>query len=108
MTKGDAPPDARNGLVQEVDLVRPTTFNVALTQEDIRQGQHVSRYRIEAQTEAGWTPVSQGTTIGHKKLDRFSAVTAGRVRLTILESDEPPHLRRLALFHAPHIPVPTG
>jgi alpha-L-fucosidase len=105
MTKGDAPPDAKNGLMQEVDLGRPTPFNIALIQEDIRQGQHVSRYQIEARTEAGWTPVSQGTTIGHKKMDRFPVVTADRIRLTILESDEPPHLSRLALFHAPHIPA---
>jgi alpha-L-fucosidase len=106
-TKGDVPPDAKNGLVQEVDLGRPTTFNIAQTQEDIREGQHASLYRIEARTEAGWTPVFQGTTIGHKKLDRFPAVTADRVRLTILESDETPHLRHLALFHAPHIATPA-
>jgi alpha-L-fucosidase len=107
VTKGETPSGATNGLVQEVDLGRPTTFNIAQTQEGIREGQHVSRYQIEARTDAGWTTVCQGTTIGHKKLDRFPAVTADRVRLTILEADEPPHLRPLALFHAPHIATPT-
>ena len=48
LVRGDAPLDAKNGLIQEVDLGRPTPFNIVLSQEDTRQGQHVSRYRIEA------------------------------------------------------------
>jgi alpha-L-fucosidase len=98
-----APREASYPASLEIDLGAPTTFNIALAQEQIAEGQHVEAYRIDAWTGGRWDPVAQGTTIGHKKLDRFPAVTASRVRLTALRSRERPCIRRFALFHAPHL-----
>jgi len=82
----------------EVDLGKPVAFDVSMVQEQISEGQRVEEYRIEAQTDQGWVEVAKGTTIGHKKLDRFSPVTATRVRLTIIRSQAKPLIRRLGLF----------
>jgi alpha-L-fucosidase len=87
--------------VWEVDLGAPDTFTIALTQENIADGQHVEAYRIEAWLGAAWQEIARGTTIGHKKLDRFPAVTTNRVRLTILAARDRPRIRRFGLFHAP-------
>jgi alpha-L-fucosidase len=82
----------------EIDLGQPTAFNVAMTQEYIAEGQRVEEYRLEAWTEQGWQEVVKGTTIGHKKLDRFPAVTASKVRLTLLQSRACPLIRNFGLF----------
>jgi len=67
----------------ELELARPVPFDVACLQEAIEHGQSVERYRLEGWAGGGWQTLSRGTTIGHKKLDRFPAVTANRVRLTV-------------------------
>lgn len=84
----------------EIDLRKPTTFNVVMMQEYIAEGQHVEAYVIEAMTPSGWQKVKEGTTIGHKKLDRIAPVTASRVRLTITKARDLPRIRNFALYHA--------
>lgn len=66
-----------------VDLGQPTTFNRSLIQEHIALGQRVESYKIEALVEDDWIPVVEGTTVGHKRLDRFADVTATQVRMTV-------------------------
>jgi alpha-L-fucosidase len=85
----------------EVDLGAPTRFNVLLTQEQIREGQRVEAYHLEALTEQGWREVARGTTIGHKKLDRLPPTQATRVRLTLDRSSGDPLLRTLGLYQTP-------
>jgi alpha-L-fucosidase len=72
----------------EVDLGGEQEFNVVRTEEMISLGQRVAEYKVEAWDEAtkGWRPVSQGTTIGYRKLDRFPKVRASKVRLTIVKT----------------------
>ena len=88
----------------EVDLGRPVSFNVSMVQEDIALGQRVEAYRIEAWDGQGWKSIAQGTTIGHKKLDRFPEVTAQKVRLIITQSRTTPLIRMFGLYNAPTSP----
>jgi len=85
----------------EVNLGEPATFNVSMVQEYIALGQRVEEYRIEAWDGQGWKQIAEGKTIGHKKLDRLSDVTATRVRLTIVKSQASPLIRIFGLYRAP-------
>lgn len=87
----------------EIDLRKPVTFNILMTQEYIAEGQHVEAYTVDALTASGWQRVKQGTTIGHKKLDRITPVTASRVRLTIEKARDLPLIRNVALYYAPRV-----
>lgn len=82
----------------EVDLRVPSSINAVMTQENTAEGQAVAAYRIDALTEGGWKPVVNGTTIGRKKIDRFDAVSASKLRLAILKSVAPPQIRRMGAF----------
>ena len=82
----------------ELELARPVAFDVACLQEAIEHGQSVERYRLEGWTGGGWQTLSSGTTIGHKKLDRFPAVTATRARLTIESALDEPRISALRLY----------
>jgi len=84
--------------VLEVDLVGKVTFNVAMLQEYIPQGQRVESYSIEAWDGDDWREIAKGTTIGHKKLDRFDDVTTSKVRLNILQSQFTPQIRTFGLY----------
>lgn len=85
----------------EVDLGEPVTFNVAMTKEYIALGQRVEAYSIEAWDGQAWKSIAEGTTIGHKKLDRFPDVTASKLRLTIRQSQATPLIRAFGVYRAP-------
>jgi alpha-L-fucosidase len=92
--------DATTGVL-EIDLGEPVTFNVSMAQEYIALGQRIESYSLEAWDGQGWKTIAEGTTIGHKKLDRFPDTTAGKVRLTIQRAQASPLIRSFGLYNAP-------
>jgi alpha-L-fucosidase len=66
--------------------------------EDITNGQRVAAYRIEVRTRGTWREVLQGTTIGHRKLERISVGTIQRLRVTIEDAVEAPQPLRIACY----------
>jgi alpha-L-fucosidase len=84
----------------EIDLGGPTTFNRAMIRESIALGQRVEEYAIEAWDGSQWNEVVHGTTIGHKRLDRFDDVTAAKVRLVIGKALACPTISAFGLYQA--------
>jgi alpha-L-fucosidase len=61
---------------------RARTVSIADLREPVeRAGQRVSRYTLHGRTAAGWRVLTEGTTIGHRKLDRFAPVAISGVRI---------------------------
>jgi len=89
--------DAKTGML-EVDLGEPVTFNVSMVQEYIALGQRVEAYSIETWDGQEWKSIAEGTTIGHKKLDRFPDVTASKARLAIRQSQASPLIRTFGIY----------
>ncbi|HSL71738.1 MAG TPA: alpha-L-fucosidase, partial [Longimicrobiales bacterium] len=67
----------------EVDLGRTVAIGIADLREDISHGQVIARYVLEGLGNAGWLTLARGTTIGNRKLDRFTPVAVRRVRLRV-------------------------
>jgi alpha-L-fucosidase len=76
-------------------------FDVALLQEEIRAGQRVEEFGLEAWDGQAWKPFAGGTTIGGKRLLRFQEVTTNRVKLTIKRSRTSPTLSAFGLYKLP-------
>ena len=72
-----------------------------MVKEYIPLGQRVEEYSIEAWDGQTWNIIVSGTTVGHKKLDRFPDVTASKIRLTIRRSQATPLIRAFGLYCAP-------
>ncbi len=83
-----------------IDLSEETTFNRSMVQEQVALGQRVEEYVIEAWDGAEWRQVAAGTTIGHKRLNRFPETTARKVRLTIVRARACPAIHSFGLFRA--------
>jgi len=88
---------SRRGAMVELTLPRAETFDVISLQEDIRTGQVVERYRVDAWTGGGWTPISRGTTIGYRKLDRVMPLATSRLRLVVESALDAPRIARVSL-----------
>ena len=85
----------------EVDLGEPVLFSRAMIQEDIRLGQRVKAFAVEAWDGQAWKELGRGQTIGHKRLLRFPAVKAQKVRLKIEDARACPTISAFGLYLAP-------
>jgi alpha-L-fucosidase len=92
-----APPGSHHATL-EVGFAKPVTFNRTLTMEWLNDGQRVEKYSIDVWSGSGWKTVAGAEAIGHKKIDRFPAVTASRVRLNILSSTDEAAIREFQLY----------
>jgi alpha-L-fucosidase len=96
-----APTEGTETAWLELDLGGPRTFDRAVLQEAITEGQRLEAFVLEVAEGDGWREVCRGTTIGYKRLPRFGRMTARRVRLSVTASRLCPTLSRVGLFLAP-------
>ena len=91
-------PDGVETASLELTLPEKETFDVVLLQEEIRLGQRVEEFALEAWDGHTWRPFAEGSTIGYKRLLRFPAIATGRVKLSIVSSRASPTLSSFGLF----------
>jgi len=82
----------------EIILNSSTAITQAVLAEDIRHGERVREYEIEACLNGDWQTVVSGSCIGHKRIERFSAVMSNRFRLNIGQSVEKPIIREFSIL----------
>ena len=85
----------------ELDLGRETEFNTLLVQENIALGQRVKKFSLHYWNGGAWQPIAEQTTIGYKRILRFPAVRAGKLRLTIDAAKACPTITNVELYRAP-------
>jgi len=95
----------QRGAVVELALLRPTLINHVVLMEDYREGERIREYAVEGLSDGQWKELSQGTSIGRKKIDRFRPAQVSRVRLRVTKSAAEPIIRRLALFQIEGVSV---
>ncbi|QTZ91958.1 hypothetical protein [Streptomyces auratus] len=79
----------------------PWTFDRIGLAEDIRYGQRVERFTVEARTGGTWTAIAGGTTIGHRRILALPRpVTADAVRVTVRASRGPIRLAPVTLHRS--------
>lgn len=98
-----------NGSETIISFKKPTDFNRFVVEEDIRYGQRVKKFSLEAEVNGQWQQlkdmlVENGdglTTIGHRRIVCFPTVKANRLRFTILDSKCEPIIKRTSVYLAP-------
>jgi alpha-L-fucosidase len=82
----------------EVNFPTPVKFNRTVTMEWLNDGQRVQKYSVDIWTGTAWKTVAAAEAIGHQKIDRFSTVTASRVRLNVLSSTDGAVIREFQVY----------
>ena len=108
LTDGDiesywCPNDGTTSGTLEIKLKQPTAFDVVRLREQIRLGQRVTGFRLEARVNGSWELIdNDGQTIGHQVMRKLPApVTADAVRLTITGARACPCISELSLLRMP-------
>ena len=70
----------------EFEFGSEKTFDCVMLQENFRNGQRVEEFVVEVWKNDGWEEIIKGTTIGYKRLIRFSPVKTNKVKLIIISS----------------------
>ena len=91
------PTGARSAIL-EIDLGRSRTVAIADLREDVTRGQAVARYTLSGWNGGAWQPLARGTTIGFRRLVRFTPTPVRRVRVTIDDAVVPPGRVALGLY----------
>lgn len=80
-------------------FARPIDFNVARIREDIRFGQRIAGFAVDAWVDGDWRPFAAGTSIGQCRIVRANAaVRTTRVRFRVTESPVCPAVSEFGLF----------
>lgn len=84
-----------------LDFDKPTTFSVISLREDIRLGQRVDQWALDAWQDGAWQEFATGTGIGSRRLWRGEPITSSKIRLRVLKSSEPPVISEFAVYLEP-------
>lgn len=90
----------KEGDTKEFTVKRGAVVNTLLLAEDITLGQHVESFTIEALINNQWHYLAEGTTIGYKRLLRFSDCTPTKLRVTVTGSRNTAYISDIGLYYA--------
>lgn len=74
--------------------------NTFMIQEDISKGQRVEKFIVEGFANGRWQYLTEGTTIGYKRLLRFSDFPAEKIRITIQSTRGLANISNIGLYYA--------
>lgn len=101
ITEGTLLWKARSGASKEYNLLPGETINTLLLQEDIQKGQRVESFQVEGLVKDAWVMLAEGSTIGYKRLLRFSERQPTKLRITISGTRDIAHIRKVGAYYAP-------
>lgn len=88
----------------EIRLSAPATFDVIRLREQIRLGQRVDAFEIDAWIDGDWKIIHSGKTIGTQVLVRLpQPLTSNRLRLRVMDSAAVPCLSEFSLYRMPEM-----
>lgn len=98
--KGNEAWHGTSGTVRQYDIQKDALVNAFMIQEDISKGQRVESFLVEAYKDGSWIHMAEGTTIGYKRLVRFSDTRPERIRVTIRSARGVANVAAVGLFYA--------
>jgi alpha-L-fucosidase len=77
----------------------PTLINHAVIQEDLTYGQRIRKYVLEGLENGQWIKLSEGSSVGQKRIDPFEGKTITELRIRVTESAAEPVFRAFSAFN---------
>ena len=91
---------AEVGQSKEYNVKTGAMVNTFLIQEDIAQGQRIEDFLVEVYSNGAWQYAAEGTTVGYKRLLRFSDCQPEKIRVTIRGARGTANISNVGLYYA--------
>ena len=98
--KGNEAWNGTSGTVRQYDIQKDALVNAFMIQEDISKGQRIESFLVEAYKDGSWIHMAEGTTVGYKRLVRFSDTRPERIRVAIRSARRVANVAAVGLFYA--------
>lgn len=87
-----------NGNELLLTLKTETDINHIVLMEEIRFGERVRKFEVEAFVNEKWVPVAQGTAIGHRYIILISQVKTRTLKLKVIDSVAAPIIKEFSCY----------
>ena len=91
----------KKSLTLKLDKAQPV--NHSIIQENIRNGERIRQYKVEARVNGKWQTICEGESVGHKRIEQFPTVEASALRLSISQSVAQPDIRNFSVFNVQEV-----
>ena len=91
---------AEAGQSKEYNVKAGAMVNTFLIQEDIAQGQRVEGFLVEVYSNGAWQYAAEGTTVGYKRLLRFSDCQPEKIRVTLRGARATANISNVGMYYA--------
>ena len=83
----------------QIQLPGKEKVNQLVIQENIKNGERIRKYEVQARVNGKWEKVCEGQVVGHKRIQQFDPVTTNRIRLLIPEALGTPQIKNFSIFY---------
>jgi len=90
--------DELNNGSLEISLAKPVSIKYIVLQEYIKLGQRVKSFTVEAWKDGEWKKITEGTTIGYKRILKFDPVETSKIRVNITDAKACPVISNIELY----------
>lgn len=100
----------KKGTVFAISFDKPTAVNHIVIEEDYRYGHRIRKYTLYGKKENKWEIITQGSSVGRKKIDAFANQNITELKLKIDAHVNMPLIRSLKIYDVKnysHNPAPT-
>ncbi len=73
-------------------------INQVEIEEEIRHGERIRAYQIDAMIDGKWKKIGDGASVGHKRIQLFDSLKTDELRLTISKSSGEPIIRDFSAY----------
>lgn len=81
-----------------IKLNKKSEINYYMIQEDIKYGERIREYVVEAKIGGRWKIIDKGTSVGHKRIESFKPLRTDAIRLTVLKSSDTPKIINFSVY----------
>jgi len=81
-----------------IELPEAVTFDLIVLGEDISKGQEVHSFTIEVWVDGNWEPLTEGNTIGYKRILKTGMTTADKLKFTFNSDKGEPMISTFGLY----------
>ena len=89
----------KKGNVFTISFNKATPVNHIVIEEDYRYGHRIRNYTVQGKINNKWKIITQGSSVGRKKIDAFATQNVTELKLTIDAHVNTPLIRSLKVYH---------
>lgn len=83
-----------------INLPKKKTMNLLVIEEQLRLGQFIKEYNVEAYIKGKWVSIAKGQSVGRKRIQTFEKIRTNKLRLSYKSVEDKGAIRSFTVYDA--------